>query len=262
LGVKENWWRFNYHAIRLGFIPVTKRALLLSSRVEGEIPNIRPIMLAPVHRTSADVFALSHVTREFISFVSTDSFGHNGVINFIQKKVTAAMGTVIWQEGGIGNPRKRAVALAKDVEDRLDRRLITAVFTQGEYQYSSVKSVEDGLLGLLKRYEVRHLKQKGHELRIPIVPVGIEYDRRGKGLEQSAVGKWISKWIPFTPNWTIPAVRTKITVRFGTPHYFEGQSSRALTEVVMREAAALSNIPYEVDGGSVVGRKIDDVANA
>ena len=135
MGVKENWWRFNYHVIRLGFIPVTKRALLLSSRVEGEIPYIRPILLAPVHRTSADVFALAHVSGELISFVSTDSFGHNGVINFIQKNATAAMGTVIWHEEGIHNPRKRAIVLAKDVEDRLDRRLITAAFTQGEYQY-------------------------------------------------------------------------------------------------------------------------------
>jgi|TARA_B100001105_G_C22382722_1_gene440425 hypothetical protein len=247
LGVKENWWRFNYHVIRLGFIPVTKRALLLSSRVEGEIPNIRPILLAPVHRTSADVFALAHVSGELISFVSTDSFGHNGVINFIQKNATAAMGTVIWHEEGIHNPRKRAIVLAKDVEDRLDRRLITAAFTQGEYQYDSVKSIEEGLIGLLKRYETRHLKQKGHELKIPVVPVGIEYDRKGKGLEQSAVGKWITRWIPFTPNWTIPALRTKIIVRFGTPQYFENQTPRELTESVMKEAARLSNIPYEVD---------------
>ena len=247
MGVKENWWRFNYHVIRLGFIPVTKRALLLSSRVEGEIPNIRPILLAPVHRTSADVFALAHVSGELISFVSTDSFGHNGVINFIQKNATAAMGTVIWHEEGIHNPRKRAIVLAKDVEDRLDRRLITAAFTQGEYQYDSVKSIEEGLIGLLKRYETRHLKQKGHELKIPVVPVGIEYDRKGKGLEQSAVGKWITRWIPFTPNWTIPALRTEIIVRFGTPQYFENQTPRELTESVMKEAARLSNIPYEVD---------------
>ncbi len=246
MGLKENWWRFNYHAVRLGFIPITKRALLLRSKVEGEIPNIRPIMLAPVHRTSADVFALGDVSSEFISFVSTDSFGHNGPINFVQKKITSAVGTVIWQEGGIANPRKRAIALARDVEDRLERRLIIAAFTQGEYQYDSVESIEEGLIGLLKRYESRHLKQKGHELRIPIVPVGIEYDRKGKGLEQSAVGKWISKWIPFTPNWTIPALRTQITVRFGTPHYFDGQTAREMAEIVMEEAAELSGIPYKV----------------
>ena len=245
MGLKENWWRFNYHAIRLGFIPVAKRALLLRSNVEGEIPNIRPIMLAPVHRTSADVFALAEASKEFVSFVSTDSFGHNGVINFVQEKMTTAIGTVIWHQAGIGNPRKRAVVLAKDVEDRLDRRLITAAFTQGEYQYDSVESIEEGLIGLLKRYESRHLKQKGHELRVPIVPVGIEYNRRGKGLEQSAVGKWLSKWIPFTPNWTIPALRTRITVRFGTAHYFEGQSARELAEEVMKEAAALSGIEFE-----------------
>ena len=245
MGLKENWWRFNYHAIRLGFIPVAKRALLLRSNVEGEIPNIRPIMLAPVHRTSADVFALAEASKEFVSFVSTDSFGHNGVINFVQEKMTTAIGTVIWHEAGIGNPRKRAVVLAKDVEDRLDRRLITAAFTQGEYQYDSVESIEEGLIGLLKRYESRHLKQKGHELRVPIVPVGIEYNRRGKGLEQSAVGKWLSKWIPFTPNWTIPALRTHITVRFGTAHYFEGQSARELAEEVMKEAAALSGIEFD-----------------
>jgi hypothetical protein len=154
---------------------------------------------------------------------------------------------VIWHEDGIGNPRKRAIVLAKDVGDRLDRRLITAAFTQGEYQYDSVKSIEEGLIGLLKRYETRHLKQKGHELKIPVVPVGIEYDRKGKGLEQSAVGKWITRWIPFTPNWTIPALRTKIIVRFGTPQYFENQTPRELTESVMKEAARLSNIPYEVD---------------
>ena len=246
MGLKENWWRFNYHVIRLGFIPVAKRALLLSSRVEGEIPNIRPIMLAPVHRASADVFALAEISGEFISFVSTDSFGHNGVINFIQKQITSNVGTVIWQEDGIGNPRKRAVELAKNVEDRLDRRLITAAFTQGEYQYDSVESIEEGLIGLLRRYETRHLKQKGHELRIPIVPIGIEYDRKGKGLEHSAVGKWISKWIPFTPNWSVPALRTKVTIRIGKAHYFEGQTPREMTEIVMKEAAELSNIPYEV----------------
>ncbi|HCI86294.1 MAG TPA: hypothetical protein DHV68_05565 [Dehalococcoidia bacterium] len=245
MGLKENWWRFNYHALRWSFLPVAKHALLLSSRVEGEIPNIRPIMLAPVHRTTADVFAVGDVTKEFISFVSTDSFGHNAVINYVQRQISTALGTVIWKEDAIDNPRRRALQLAKDVEDRLDRRLITAAFAQGEYQYDSVDSVEDGLIGLLQRYEARHLRQKGHELRIPIVPVGIEYDRKGRGLEQSAVGRWISKWIPFTPNWTIPALRTRITVRFGTPHYFQGHTPREMTELVMRDAAKLSNIPYK-----------------
>ena len=164
----------------------------------------------------------------------------------VQKHLTRALGSVIWQESGIANERARAVALARDVEDRLDRRLIVAAFTQGEYQYDSVDSIEDGLIGLLRRYDVRHLKKKGHEVRIPIVPVGIEYDRKGKGLKQSGVGKWMSKHVPLFPNWTIPGFRTKIVVRFGKPHYFDGQSPREMTELVMEEAARLSNIPYNV----------------
>lgn len=244
MGLKENWWRFNYHFVRLGCIPVAKRVLMFSSRVEGEIPNIRPILLAPVHRTSADAYALVHVSGEFISFVSTDSFGHNRFINFFQKHAARALGSVIWQENGIARERARAVALADDVEDRLDRRLIVAAFTQGEYQYDSVDSIEEGLIGLLHRYEVRHLKQKGHELRIPIVPVGIEYDRKEEGLKQSVIGKWLSGHVPFYPDWTIPALRTTIIVRFGSPHYFDGQTPRQLTEVVMKEAARLSKIPY------------------
>jgi len=245
MGIKENWWRLNYHITRLTFIPAAKRALLLSSRVEGEIPNIRPILLAPVHRTSADIYAIVDVSGEFISFVSTDTFGHHRLVNFVQKYFTKSLGSIIWQESGISNARARAVALAHDVEDRLDRRLIVAAFAQGEYQYDSVDSVEEGLIGLVRRYEVRHLKQKGHELRIPIVPVGIEYDRKGKGLEQSRVGQWMSKWVPLFPNWTIPALRTKIVIRFGEPHYFDGQTPRQLAEIVMKEAAKLSNIPYK-----------------
>jgi hypothetical protein len=247
MGLKENWWRFNYHLMRLGFIPVAKRALMLNARVEGEIPNIRPIFLAPVHRTSADVYAIAHVSGEFVSFVSTDSFGHNVPINFLQKHATAAMGTIIWHESGITNVRRRALALAGDVDDRLDRRLIVAAFTQGEYQYDAVDSTEDGLIGLLRRYEKRYEKKHGQELRSPIVPVGIEYDRKGRGLQESRVYNWFSKWIPFTPNWTIPGFRTKVVVRFGATHYFDGRTPQELTEVVMREAAELSKIPYEVD---------------
>ena len=247
MGLKENWWRFNYHVMRLGFVTVAKNALKLSARVEGDIPNVRPLLLAPVHRSSADVYALAHVSREFISFISTDSFGHNRPINFLQKHATKATGAVIWNESGITNPRRRAVALANDIEDRLDRRLIVAVFTQGEYQQDSVESIEEGLIGLLHRYEKRNLAQKGHELRIPIVPVGIEYDRSGHGFVQSRIFHWLSKHVPFTPNWTIPGFGTRVTVRFGSTHYFEDLSPRDLTEKIMREAASLSGIPYEAD---------------
>jgi hypothetical protein len=138
------------------------------------------------------------------------------------------------------------VALAHDVEDKLDRRLIVAAFTQGEFQPHSVESVEDGLIGLLRRYETRYEKEKGHELRIPIVPVGIEYEKDANGFERSRALQWLSGHVPQFPDWTVPAIGSKVVVRFGEAHYFDGRSPRELTEVVMREAADLSDIPYDI----------------
>lgn len=246
MGIKENWWRFNYHTVRLAAIPTAKQMMRISLRSEGEIPNIRPVFLAPVHRTSVDIYAMARVTGEFISFVSTDSFGHSRIINYVQRHSTKALGSVIWQKNGIVNARHRAVALAHDVEDRLDRRLIVAAFTQGEFQPHSVESVEEGLIGLLRRYEIRHEKEKGHELRIPIVPVGIEYEKNRNGFEQSGAMRWMSRHVGQFPNWTVPAIGSKVVVRFGQPHYFDGRSACQLTDIVMREAASLSDIPYNV----------------
>lgn len=246
MGVKENWWRFNYHLVRLTLIPVARRVLRSKVSYENEVPVTRPVFLAPLHRTSVDVYAIGYVTSEFISYVSTDDFGHNRVVNFFQECLTKAMGSVIWQETGTTNPRRRAVALARDVEDRLDRRLIVAAFTQGEYQPDSVDSVEDSLIGLLRRYEARHEREKGHVLRIPIVPVGIEYSKDGHGLERSKGFDWISRHCPFLPKWVVPSFGSHVTVRFGEPLYFDGRTAEEITEIVMREAARLGKVPYNV----------------
>jgi 1-acyl-sn-glycerol-3-phosphate acyltransferase len=244
MGIKENWWRLNYHLIRLAAVPVAKQVLRIKVTSENEVPVTRPIFLAPLHRTSADMYVIANVTGELICYVSTDQFGHNRVVNFAQKCLTRALGSVIWQEKGTANVRRRAVALARDVEDRLDRRLIVAAFTQGEYQPFSVESVEDSLIGLLRRYEVKRLREKGHELRIPIVPVGIEYSHDGRGLELSSFVRWLASHVPYFPTWVIPAIGTHITVRFGEPRYFDGRTAAEVTDLVMREAAALSKIPY------------------
>ena len=246
MGIKENWWRLNYHTVRLAGIPAAKLVLRINLSSEGEIPNTRPVFLAPVHRTSVDTYVMVRVAREFISFVSTDSFGHGRVVNYLQRHSTRAMGSIIWQKNGIPNARHRAVALAHDVEDKLDRRLIVAAFTQGEFQPHSVESVEDGLIGLLRRYETRYEKEKGHELRIPVVPVGIEYEKNSNGFEQAGALQWISRHVPQFPDWTVPAFGSKVVVRFGEAQYFDERSPRQLTEAVMREAANLSNIPYNI----------------
>jgi hypothetical protein len=187
------------------------------------------------------------MVKEFVSYVSTDMFGHTGCVNFLQKHTTKAMGSVIWQRSGMTNSRQRALALARDVDDRLDRRLIVAAFTQGEYQPDSVQSVEEGLIGLLRRYERREQREKGHDLRIPIVPVGIEYVHGNRGLVLSRPIGWLMKHIPYFPKWVVPAFGSEIVVRFGELQYFDDRSAREITEVVMKDAAKLSGIPYEVE---------------
>lgn len=244
MGIKENWWRLNYHSVRLIGGPVFRKVWRIKVSSEGEIPNIRPVLLAPIHRTSIDTYAISYVVKEFISYVSTDNYGHASCVNYIQKLATKAMGSVIWQSSGMTNPRRRAVALARDVEDRLERRLIVAAFAQGEYQPSSVESVEDGLVGLLRRYEQRDQQMKGHDLRIPITPVGIEYRHGEEGLKLSKFAQWLVSHIPYFPDWIVPAIGSNIIVRFGETHYFDSLNSRDLTETIMREAAELSRIPY------------------
>ena len=246
MGLKENWWRLNYHILRLGVAPVVKKTFRFSTEVNGEIPVIRPIFLAPAHRSSIDIYAMGNVTSEFITYVSTDSFGHNRYVNWVQKQLTRALGSVIWQQKGLGNPRHRAVLLARDVDDRLDRRLIVAAFTQGEYQPHSINTVEDGLLGLLRRYERRHRAEKGHDLRIPVVPVGIAYDSNGQGLKFSRSVNWLSDHVPLFPRWSVPAFNSKIVITFGEPQYFDDRTPFELTEAVMRTAAELSGIPYDV----------------
>ena len=247
MGVKENWWRLNYHAVRLVAVPIVKKLLRVEVIHEGELPNIRPLFLAPVHRTSVDMYVIANGVGEFISYVSTDAFGHNKFVNFMQRQATRSLGSVIWQESGIANTRQRAVALAHDVEDKLDRRLIVAAFTQGEFQYDSVDSVAEGLIGLLLRYEARHLRDKGHELKIPIVPIGIEYRHGKKGLALSRSCGWMIRHLPYFPNWAVPAFGSKIIVRFGDPHYFDGRGARVVTHIVMRDAAHLSNVPFNVE---------------
>lgn len=249
MNVRKRWWQLNYHALRLAVIKPSKVMLRMGLQVEGRIPDARPVMLAPVHRTSVDTFAISYAIGDMISYVSTDSFGHSRVANAVQKWLTTALGSIIWEQRGIPNSRMRAIALARAFEQRLDHRLIVAAFTQGKYQPHSVDSIEDGLIGLLRRYEVRLERQSGHGFKIPIVPVGIEYDYEGRGLEYARTADVLAKYIPYFPRWTSPALGSKITVRFGEPHYFGELSTEDLTRTVMREAARLSNIPFNVDSG-------------
>ena len=241
---RQKWWECNYKALLYGGIAPSRHALRFDVHSEGSLPSRRPLMLVPVHRTSIDTFVIAYFVREFISYVSTDAFGHGRFANAVQRYLTTALGSVVWKQKGISNRRARAVALARDVERRLDSGKIVAVFTQGEYQPDSVDSFEDGALGLLERYDKHIEKETGRRLQTQVVPVGLEYDYAGRGLVQSDFADRLATYLPGFPRWHVPALGSTITVRFGEPHYLDDQSALQLTHDVMKDAAELSNIPF------------------
>lgn len=243
---QQRWWQINYGVLRKGIVGPSRHILRYDARLEGTLPSVRPLMLVPVHRTSVDIYAISYFVNEFVSFISTDTFGHGRLANALQRHLTTALGSVVWKQSGITNRRARALALSRDVERRLDSKKIVAVFTQGKYEANSVDSYEDGILGLLRRYETRARKRVGTFLRIPIVPVGLEYDYCGKGLVQSRFADRLARFLPALPRWQVPALGSRITVRFGEAQYLGDQTTAELAASLMRDAAALSNIPYRV----------------
>ena len=94
--LNEKWWRANYQLLRLAVVPVAKRILRVQTDVVGELPVTRPVFLAPVHRTSVDIYAVGAAAAEFVSFVSDDSFGHRRCVNWLQEQLTRSLGSVIW----------------------------------------------------------------------------------------------------------------------------------------------------------------------
>ena len=243
---RQRWWEFNCGVLRYGLVNPAKHVLRFDTRCEGTLPAARPLMLVPVHRTSIDIYAISYFIREFVSYVSTDSFGHGRLANAVQRYLTTALGSIVWHQKGMANHRARALALSRDVYRRLDSRKILAVFTQGEYQPDRVESFEDSALALLQRYQVRREKIDGEPVRIPIVPVGLEYDYSGDGLVQSRFADRLAKYLPAFPQWRVPVLGSKVTVRFGEAHYLDGTDTAEMAATLMKEAADLSKIPYTV----------------
>lgn len=231
--MKEFMWKTAYHATRMGVVVPLRTILRASATLEGVLPPMRPLYLAPVHRTPADTGAIGSVIPEYISYVSTDSFGNKRWINAVQECWTLAMGGVILTQIDETRPlrerREETVRIGRnlrsDMFERLDRRLIIAGFSQGEYQRNDVSSINHGLFNILQRWE------EINKVRVPIVPVGLDY---GGDV----------KMLPHMPRWQVPDFGTRITVRLGEPVHFEDKSSVQLADIVMREAAQLSRIPY------------------
>jgi len=237
-------WKFNFHFLRLFIVPTIRLLMNYTVEFEGKLPGQRPLVLAPVHRSAVDMYAVAAVAGEFIAFVSTDAFGHGRIANRVQHLLTTLLGSIVWSVSLKVSARAKAVTLARDVERRLDSGLILGIFVQGEYQPDSVETVEEGLVGLVKRYENRKTKLDASYHPTPIIPVGISYESPEGGLVQSKFANWLSKYVPLFPSWTAPARGTKITVRFGEPTHVANARPSELSNNLMREAAALSGIPF------------------
>ena len=79
---RRRWWEANHQVLRYGLINPARWIMWPNSHSEGTIPDTRPLLLVPVHRTSIDIYAISLFIRKFVAYVSTDSFGHNRDANF------------------------------------------------------------------------------------------------------------------------------------------------------------------------------------
>ncbi|MCH8911718.1 MAG: hypothetical protein IH867_13405 [Chloroflexi bacterium] len=124
--------------------------------------------------------------------------------------------------------------------------MIVGFFAQGEYQQDSVETIEPGLFGLLQRYSSRTAQPFRFGKEVTVVPVGLSYDCRGRGLAQSRFVDFLNKYVPLFPHWSVPARNTHVKVSFGAPRQFGGEDVGEFTARIMMEAARLSDIPYNV----------------
>ncbi len=183
---------------------------------EGELPKERPAIIAPPHQNHFDPVALVMAIDEYVGFV----YVYN-----LKAKIASSISGI-----HLNGVRTKVHGLRfKRFFEFLDRKYLVAAFPQGTFQKEKVISFKSGIARLVQDYN--SLRQKN----TPFIPAGIEY--KSPNYLPDILP------IPFTK---IPLPGTSVTVRFGKPKYLDGRTPKELTEIVMREAAELSNIPYKV----------------
>ncbi len=80
-----------------------------------------------------------------------------------------------------------------------------------------------------------YLYESSSGRRVSFVPTGIEY----------RFPKHFPEIMPLLPSFMFPCPGTAVILRFGEPKYIGERGPKELTEIVMREAAELSRIPYK-----------------
>ena len=212
-------WKRNYFRIRSihNAIGIAMQYRITS---EGELPTTSPTLIMAAHQTTIDHLALMKIIPDYLAFVFSVEFPLNRKL----QRFADAMGAVL-----IRRPKDYSAQLIqyKRLFRHFDNDGIVVGFPQGNQQHSEVSKVNSGLVRLVEMYE----KQTGRQ--ISIVPTGVAYESPRGGLT-----------LIRSPMLRIPSFKTQITVNFGESQYLTNKTPEKLTEIVMRDAAALSNIPY------------------
>ena len=207
-------WFKNYYRTRKA-ANVAFRALYRLN-VEGEPFGIGPVLLMPAHQTNADGSSLMNAIEGPLAFVYSYRMGFHFPI------ISPWFRDILYNIGGI-EVRKRHFDFERFFSNLANR--IPIVAFPNECQPGAIGSFKTGIATLVSRYEESHKEQ------VAFVPVGIEY-RTLKHFGMPA------SFFHFPPPGTV------ITVRFGNPLYLAGTGPEKLTELVMRENAKLSKVPY------------------
>jgi hypothetical protein len=185
--------------------------------VEGDIPKSGPRMLIAPHQFSLDAISIMRAVDDKVVFIYGKYDGRK------RRIIDAAIDRI-----GSIQANSRHVQRRRFFE-HMNEETVIAGFPQGIFQVAGVESVSDGIVHLGRMYEA-HTGSS-----VAFIPAGIEYGHTNR----------LPKRAPI-PVFNFPFPSTKVTVRFGQPEFLDGRTPAELTEVVMRESARLSNLPYNV----------------
>lgn len=207
-------WMDNYAKVRR-FTNFVLDRLHYKVEVEGQLPKEGPRVLVLPHQNSLDSLSLMRGIDEYIAFVYST----------YQIKKAIALKFIPYHIGGIRV--KESYVYFQRLFEHFDRDSLVIVFPQGDFEDDCVSTFNSGITKLVQIYEQRRRR------KIAIIPVGIEYQ----------YPRGLPKTMP-VPVFTFPFPGTMTTIRFGEPKQLDTKNHKELTEIVMREAAALSKLDY------------------
>ncbi len=188
-----------------------------SLKIEGELKKEGARVLLPTHQCSLDPIALMRGINDYLAFSYLAGF---------KSAFLAFFGLSI---GGIRV--KNNYMRYHPFFTHLKRGSLIVAFPQGDVSFPQrqVSSYKTGIARLVQMHE----SSTGE--RVSFVPIGIEYQ----------FPKHLPEIMPL-PFFKFPCFGTAVIIRFGEPKYLDGRTPKELTEIVMKEAAELSRIPYKV----------------